>query len=421
MSKTVLIDYGCHSFSYLLAAKLFDDGCPFQYIANGSLESPNLRSLPAWAEARLGLLRIVSCDKPYGKLSLKQRLFGELEWAGRCVKALEEEQPAAIICSCTPLPVALKIQEWARRNSVPFVYWLQDLQGRAISQLLSRRFGFAGLAIGQLGNFAEQRMLARCEYVITIADGHQDSLPASIRQKNRFGLLRNWANIEQIPQRPVANPWSIRHGLAKTTNIVYSGTLGMKHDLWMFPALAWEFRDRHDVRIVIVSSGQAADHIREEAKGEGLNNLIVLPFQPYDDVPSVLASASVLIAPLDPSAGSFCVPSKILSYLCAGRPTVLAIDQQNPAAKMITEAQAGLIIKPGDTNAFVSAVRQLLDNEERRLASGKNARAYAEATFQIDRVVSRFLSIMDQAGVALAANHNPARSLSSLPHSVSVS
>ncbi len=421
MSKTVLIDYGCHSFSYLLAARLFDDGCPFQYIANGSLESPNLQSLASWAETRPGLVRIVNCDKPYGKLSLKQRLLGELEWARRCVKALEEERPAALICSCTPIPVALKIQEWARRNNVPFVYWLQDLQGRAISQLLSRRFGAAGLVMGSLGNFVEQRMLSRCDYVITIADGHQENLPSSIRRNNRFGLLKNWANIAQIPQAPVHNPWSVRHALAETTNIVYSGTLGMKHDLWMFPALAWEFRNRPDVRIVIVSSGEAANHIREEAQGEGLDNLIVLPFQPYQDVPLVLASASVLIAPLDPSAGSFCVPSKILSYLCAGRPTVLAIDQENPAARMIKEAAAGLIIEPGDTSAFVSAVRQLVEDEEQRISFGTNARAYAESTFQIERVVSRFLHMMTQAGVALSAKDGLARTLSPLPHSVSVS
>jgi colanic acid biosynthesis glycosyl transferase WcaI len=419
MPKTVLIDYGCHSFSYLLAARLFDDGRSFQYIANGSLESPNLQSLPAWAQERPGLIKIVSCSKPYGKLSLKQRLFGELEWARRCLQTLEEERPSAIICSCTPLPVALKLQEWARRKGVPFVYWLQDLQGRAISQLLSQRFGIAGSAAGSLGNIVEQRMLSRCDYVITIADGHQDCLPASVRRNSRFGLLRNWANIEQIPQAPVQNAWSLRHGLADTTNIIYSGTLGMKHDLWVFPALAWEFRNRPDVRIVVVSSGQAADHIREEAKGEGLDNLVVLPFQPYSEVPLVLASASVLIAPLDPSAGSFCVPSKILSYLCAGRPTVLAIDQENPAARMIGEAEGGLVVKPGDTKAFVSAVCHLVENQDIRVRLGERARAYAESTFQIDHVVSRFLSIMDQAGVALPSASCLTQTLSPVPHSAS--
>jgi glycosyltransferase involved in cell wall biosynthesis len=44
---------------------------------------------------------------------------------------------------------------------------------------------------------------------------------------------------------------------------------------------------------------------------QDLDNVVNLPFQPYKDVPKVLASAAVLIAPLDPSAGSFCVPSTV--------------------------------------------------------------------------------------------------------------
>ncbi len=88
---------------------------------------------------------------------------------------------------------------------------------------------------------------------------------------------------------------------------------------------------------MIVSSGHAAEALRSLALEKGLTNLLVLPFQPYADVPKVLASATVLIAPLDTSAGTFCVPSKVLSYFCAGRPTVIAIDQHNPVATTILQ------------------------------------------------------------------------------------
>ena len=40
----------------------------------------------------------------------------------------------------------------------------------------------------------------------------------------------------------------------------------------------------------------------------------LLPFQPYDSLPDMLGAADVAIALLEPEAGIFSVPSKVLSY-----------------------------------------------------------------------------------------------------------
>lgn len=398
MSKAALIDYGCHSFTYRLATHLDDQGFPISYFANGSLESPNLASLGTWIHERPSLVRNITCHAPYGKVSLSGRLKGEVEWAGRCIEALEKDPPIVIIASTVPLVPLLRIQAWALRHGIPFVYWLQDFQGRAMHDLLGRKFGFLGKLAGNLASMWEQRALARSDMVITIAPGHEKQLPRSVLKSGRHALLENWANIEEIPVLPPDNDWARRHGFHRTTNIVYSGTLGLKHDLDMFYALAAALKNRADTRIVIVSSGQAADFVRQEAASRGLDNIVSLPFQPYANVPEVLASSAILIAPLERSAGSFCVPSKILSYLCAGRPTVLAIDAENLAAKMIDRAGAGITVDPGHPEKFIAAVTWLLDRPEVRLEAGQSARNYAETAFSIVRVVPRFLKILDLAG-----------------------
>lgn len=399
MPTTALIDYGCHSFTFRLASHLQTQGFAMSYVANGSLESPNLKSLPDWESRYPDLIRIVRSKKPYGKLSLRDRMSGEIDWASRCIEMLEADPPSAIVASCLPITVVAKVQSWARGRHIPFVYWLQDLQGVAIAELLGKRLGHAGHVLGWLAKNVELAFLRRSNHVITIAYAHEEFLPAQIRNTGRFTTLENWANIEDIPRLPKGNDWSIRHRLDNTVNIVYSGTLGFKHDLKVFPALATAFRDRPDVRIVVVSSGAAADFLAAEALRSALNNLIVLPFQPYEELPAVLASAAVLIAPLDPSAGSFCVPSKVLSYLCAGRPSVLAIDGANPAAQMIESAGGGVAVRPGDAEGFVKAVRRLIDDPLTRDQMGQAARIYAEATFNVENVSKRFLRILETAGI----------------------
>jgi glycosyltransferase involved in cell wall biosynthesis len=254
-------------------------------------------------------------------------------------------------------------------------------------------------------------MIEKSRMVITIARDHEGELPMAVRREQRFALLENWADIEEIPVCPQANDWAARHGLAETVNIIYSGTLGLKHDLTMFIKLATAFRDRPDVRVVVVSSGQAAEKLRDQSAANALTNLVILPFQDYTDLAKVLGSASVLIAPLDGSAGAFCVPSKVLAYLCAGRPTVLAIGSDNPAAIAVEQARAGSVVKPGDADAFVRAVAQLLDDSSVRTAMGQSARRYAERTFGLDFVVPRFLDILRRSGASIDAENPAAASL----------
>lgn len=401
MSTITLIDYGCHSFSYRLAARLHDYGLPTRYFVNGSLESPNLSSLPQWVKDNPDMVRNITCKRPYGKLSLARRLRGESDWAIECLKALEQENPAAVIVSCLPLTVASRIESWCNKRAIPFVYWLQDIQGKAISDLLTAKLGWLGRLLGGLASKWEQHLLTRSRMVITIAPSHERELPLPVLKQHRYRLLENWGNLEDFPKGLSAGEWASQYGLDQTVNVMYTGTLGLKHDLHTFFDLAVAFKDRPDIRIVIVSSGQAADKIRIEAARKRIHNLVVLPFQPHAEVPTMLASAAVLVAPLNPSAGSFCVPSKILSYLCSGRPTVIAIDPENLAAKTILRSQSGLVVRPGDSKEFIKAVARLIDDPAFRLEAGSNARAYAEVNFNIDTIMETFIGILADSGVSL--------------------
>ncbi len=77
------------------------------------------------------------------------------------------------------------------------------------------------------------------------------------------------------------------------------------------------------MKVVVVSEGGSADWLRDQQKQLELPNLVLLPFQPADVYPQVLASADVLISLINAEANQYSIPSKVLTYLCAGRPILL--------------------------------------------------------------------------------------------------
>jgi glycosyltransferase involved in cell wall biosynthesis len=98
----------------------------------------------------------------------------------------------------------------------------------------------------------------------------------------------------------------------------------------------------------------------------------------------------VLVVILEPDAGAFSVPSKIFSYLCAGRPILAALPSDNQAAEVLKAADAGICVPPSDAAALCAAAKELLQDSERCEQLGSNARRYAAEHFDRSTIADRF-------------------------------
>jgi glycosyltransferase involved in cell wall biosynthesis len=97
-----------------------------------------------------------------------------------------------------------------------------------------------------------------------------------------------------------------------------------------------------------------------------------------------------LIAVLEAEAGIFSVPSKVLTYHCAGKPILAAMPSANLASRIILREDSGITVEPDDLDGFQSAARQLRKDDAMRQRRGESARAYAEREFDIQRIADRF-------------------------------
>jgi len=111
----------------------------------------------------------------------------------------------------------------------------------------------------------------------------------------------------------------------------------------------------------------------------------------------VTATGDVLVALLEADAGAFSVPSKILTYLCAGRPILAAVPRENLATRVLARAEAGVAVPPEDAPGFFAAAAALADSAERRARLGNNALDYAAKTFDIRAIGERFEAILARA------------------------
>lgn len=334
--------------------------------------------------------------RPYPRYDFWRRFRYEVAYGDHLADAIKAWRPDVFVCANTPLDALRRAARACRQHNVPLVFWVQDLNGLAASRILSRKLPGVGRLIG--GHYVRmERAIARsADALVSISPDFSTILDRWVGP-GATTVIENWAPLEDVPQRRRDNPWARAHDLVGKTTFMYTGMMGLKHNAELLLALARRYRDRDDVAVVAVTEGLGAERLRAGVAQEALTNLRVVGFQPYNVLPDVLASADVLTATLGAQAGAFAVPSKILSYFCAGRPILAAMPSANLAARRIRSSGAGVVVTPDDAAAFVAAAEQLRSQPARRDIMAVNARAYAEKTFCIDEIASRFETVLGRA------------------------
>ena len=107
---------------------------------------------------------------------------------------------------------------------------------------------------------------------------------------------------------------------------------------------------------------------------------------------------------------AFAVPSKVLSYLCAGRPILIAAPRSNLAAEVVQRSGGGAAFDPTEDEKFLRTALELSTNDSERARLGTNARQYAEREFDIQAIAAKFEAI-----IARAARKPLSRRRQSLP------
>ncbi|MFM7181330.1 MAG: glycosyltransferase family 4 protein [Verrucomicrobiales bacterium] len=331
-------------------------------------------------------------EYPKYKYSFVRRRSMEVAYGHAAAAFIRSWKPDITISGNTPTETQEPISRAANENGGRFYYWVQDFYSLAVDKLLRKKIPIVGGWVGAYYKMLERKQFERSSGVVAITGDFTPILRDEFgAPESKVAVIPNWAVLEALPQRPKDNPWSRRMGLHDKFVFLCSGTLGMKHNRALLLELARTHRTNPEVRVVVVSEGIGSEWLKKESAD--LPNLILLPYQDFSELPDMLASGDVLVSVLEEDAGVFSVPSKVLSYLCAGRAILLAVPEVNLAARIVREHEAGLTVPPADMAGFLRAAAALLADPAERERKGSNARSYAEATFDIEETTRKFESL----------------------------
>ena len=410
--KILIHDYAGHPFQVELSRELARRG---HWVTHAFFaDDPGPKGALARVDGDSERLNFVGFHVPggYEKTNFVARRFKDLTYGRVVADHIRTAGYDVVFSGNTPTEAQEKILKACHQQGTRFVLWIQDFYSIAASRILSRKMPGIGHAVGFYYRWLERRQLAESDGIVIITDAFRPLATEWGGDPGKVRLIENWGAIDNIDVGEKDNAWARTHGLENAFVFLYSGTLALKHNPGLLSALAK--RRLPGVKVVVVAQGVGVDQLRKEKEEAGLDNLLILPLQPFSEVSKVLASADVLVSVVEAEAGQFSVPSKVQSYLCAQRPILLAAPAANLAAAVVRREQAGLVVEPEDLEGFLAAAARLTERRPEDAGFGANGRAFAVREYDIRRVADRFeeasraaLSGAPQGATAAAAATTP--------------
>lgn len=238
----------------------------------------------------------------------------------------------------------------------------------------------------------ERQLLRRFARLTTISGAMRRSLIAKTGGECPVGLMRNWVDADAI--RP-ADSSGLRAELGIPADAVvclYSGSMGAKHGLELLAESARLLADDASIWFVFCGEGAMRDRLVEAS--EGLPRVRFLPLQPAERLAELLSMGDIHLLPQRAEAADHVMPSKLAGIFAVQRPVVATALERSELAHAL--AGRGLVVPPGNAQAFAGAIALLAANPSQRHKLGMAGRAYAEQVLDIDVVLSEAIGPINE-------------------------
>jgi glycosyltransferase involved in cell wall biosynthesis len=302
-------------------------------------------------------------------------------------------RPDLVYASSSPLTAGIPAAVVSQLRRVPFVFELLDLWPAAPIALghLNGRFEIA------VAEWLERTLYAHADRIVVSSAAVHSTLLRRGFPAEQVLLVANFSETELFHPAAGNGDLRARNSLAGKFVALYAGAMGATNGVYQLADAAAVLRRRGEDRIVILAVGEGNQRqlLSERVRKEGLDNLVLLPPVPREELPALVAASDVTLTVFDPHPVlALNSPNKFFDSLAAGKPVVVNVDGW--LRRLVEENSAGVYVPAGNAEALADRLVELSRDPGRVQTMGANARDLAEREFARDVLADRLVEHLEQ-------------------------
>jgi colanic acid biosynthesis glycosyl transferase WcaI len=307
-------------------------------------------------------------------LSSLPALIGQIFW-----------KPALVLCIAPSLFSAPSALLAARLSGAKAWLHIQDFELDLATNLNMLPVGSIPIKIA---GWAERRLMIGFDRISTISNRMLVRLVQKGLPPEKTLLFPNWVDTEVIFPLPAADR-SIKKQLHIPENkviVLYSGSMGVRQGLENVVQSARQLCTHTQLHFVLCGDGVARPQLEKDAAD--LKNIQFLPTQPLEMLNPLLNIADIHILPQRAKAADFSLPSKLSGMLASGKAVIVTANPGTELAEVMDGI--GVVVQPGDVEAFSEAILKLAENPEQRRLLAKAGRDWVVTNWSKENVLAAF-------------------------------
>ena len=318
---------------------------------------------------------------PNPATSLKRVLHEATFIASSMIRAVVQKRPDLLLVVSPPLGLAVNAILLSRLWRIPYVFDVEDLQPDSAADLdmlpsWALRFLYR----------VESAAYRHAALVTTLTNGMRERIIDKGIPEEKVELLEARVDDSLFDIGPrEGSAFRQRHGLESKFLVTHSGNMGVKQGLEVIVDAAALNRSDDSMRFLFVGDGAVCGRIQRRVAELELHNVRFLPLLEAEDFRGLLAASDVCLLTQQKSVSEIAFPSKIVTYLAAGRPVIASVNPDCEIAQTIRESGAGKIVAPEDAEALLAGIREFRGADLRQYR--QNAQEYASRRWSSSRVL----------------------------------
>lgn len=268
------------------------------------------------------------------------RLFGFAYWhilaflIGLIIRKI-----SVIISPSPPLTIGV-INLWlAKIKGCKVVYNVQEIY----PDILNKKEGLIVSVLSKMERYVYRRSAA----VTTIDQVFYNTIVGRFKDKSRLHIIPNFVDTDLY--NPSNGDISLldRNLFPQTSSlkVLYAGNIGYAQDWKPLISIAERLQDA-PIEFFVIGEGAMKAYIQSEIDKLNLKNIHLLPYQPRNLMPSILAYSDLQFIFMTPEMEMQGFPSKVYTIMACAKPLLVCSGQQTPiviflekydCAKLITE------------------------------------------------------------------------------------
>ncbi len=309
------------------------------------------------------------------------------------VLGLREKHVSAIISPSPPLTIGFINILIAKIKGAKVVYNVQEIY----PDFLIEQGGLKSALIIRVLKGLERFVYNKSDAVTTIDEIFYQTIVSRFDDQSKLHIVPNFVDTQLY--RPLSvEDLDLDKAIFKQNDhikLMYAGNIGHAQDWEPLLMLAEQLKEE-SFDFYVIGEGVMKSYVEMKVAELGLSNVFVLPYQPRQLMPQLLAFADLQYIFMSKEMEGHGFPSKVYTIMACAKPLLVCSGDSTPIVNFLKPIACSLLVTTLDTNDKVRIMADFLRKQSKSSLKdlGENGLQEIQSTYTKEIVVNKYIAII---------------------------